>query len=81
MANALTRKFSGKGYTELAAACGEIKKWCENASLGHEADELKFSISATVSSPMEGQARLFRAEDDSSLTPIKKRSHKKKVEA
>ena len=59
MGNTLARKYSGKGYTELASACGNIKKWAEEASLGHSGEELTFSISAAVSQPAIGQKRLF----------------------
>jgi hypothetical protein len=67
MPNALTRKFSGKGYTELATACGEVKKWCETTN----GETLKFSISATLENPMEGQDDLFKP---------KRSHHKKKTE-
>jgi hypothetical protein len=48
----------------------------------HRGEELKFSISATVAQPMEGQARLFKADEDGTLTetPKPKRSHNKKGE-
>ena len=70
MGNTLARKFSGKGYTDLASACGNIKKWAEEASLGHSGEELTFSISAAVSQPAIGQKRLFDEDGKASKTPL-----------
>lgn len=82
MANALTRTFSGKGYVNLASACGDAKKWAEEHSLGHSTEELKFSVRVSVSEPTEGQARLFEPDKFDSnaviTAPKQKRSKRKK---